>query len=118
MQLLKHSQHLKPVKNIDAKVLKYSGNFNFLPHIKTDSRSHFDLLSRKSTPNLETVNLKLEVKKSEMFKVGDIRLRPRMPSQIYTNTTNLDPRIDEDQTALWNYPSSKLEYEQIMIGNE
>ena len=111
MQLLKHSQHLKPVKNIDAKVLKYSGNFNFLPHIKTDNRSHFDLLSRKSTPNLETVNLKLEVKKSEMFKVGDIRLRPRMPSQIYTNTTNLDPRFDEDQTALWNYHSSKLEYE-------
>jgi len=117
LQLLKHSQHLKPVRNTNVKVLKYSGNFNFLPHIKTDSRSHFDLLSRKSTSNLETVNLRLEAKKSELFKVGDFRLRPRMPSQIYTNTTKLDALIDEDQTALWHKPNFELEYEKIMIGN-
>jgi hypothetical protein len=57
LQIHKPAQNLLQVKNIDANVVKYSGNFNFLPNIKTDSRSHFDLLSRKTTPNREPVNL-------------------------------------------------------------
>ena len=79
----------------------------FLPRLSSESYQNLNIFSRKSSGN--HVELQPEVRKSNIFPVEQFKVNNKSKNRFQSNIAAKINQLEEDTSALWHYPTSKME---------